>query len=173
MEQTKKKVKKFIQTDVLVIGGGAAGSMAAVAAAQKGCKVSLVLKGALSRSGNTIMAIATFRTDGESAYECGEKKANRKYTKDIFFENVVKDGYYLGDQNLVQLYVQEAAKRIRQFLFWGKMANQRFMFIPPGIWLSTGRSVGLTCRYAVRENQRIELMQDVFVQELLVIMDAS
>jgi len=165
---TKQKVDRIIQTDVLVLGGGAARAMAAVATARSGCKVVLCLKGALGRSGNTIMAIATFRADGQSAYECGERKADRKYTKDIFFENIVKDGYYLSEQDLVQLYVQDAAKRIRQFLKWGRLANQRFIFMPPSVWLTSGKSVGLTYRYAVQGQSNIDLHQDIMVQELLV-----
>ncbi|NNG01087.1 MAG: FAD-binding protein [Desulfobacteraceae bacterium] len=160
-------VDRVVETDVLVVGGGAAGTMAAVAAAQEGCRVAMVVKGSLGRSGNTIMAMATFRADGESAAECGEKKADPKYTKDVLFENIIKDGFYLSDQNLVRQYVADAGKRISQFLGWLRQKKQRVIFMPPGVWLTSGKAVGMACRYGVRQESNVDVHGDILIHELL------
>lgn len=47
---------KVIETDVLVIGGGAAGANAALKAADKGAKVAMVVKGLLGKSGCSVFA---------------------------------------------------------------------------------------------------------------------
>jgi succinate dehydrogenase/fumarate reductase flavoprotein subunit len=52
MEKGKRPRDKIIETDVLVLGSGAAGCGAAIAAKQKGVKVTLIDKGKLESSGN-------------------------------------------------------------------------------------------------------------------------
>jgi succinate dehydrogenase/fumarate reductase flavoprotein subunit len=52
MLKGKKPVERVLETDVLVLGSGAAGSGAAIAAKQKGVKVTLLDKGKLESSGN-------------------------------------------------------------------------------------------------------------------------
>ncbi|MBM3582137.1 MAG: FAD-binding protein, partial [Alphaproteobacteria bacterium] len=47
---------EVVETDVLVIGGGAAGANAAVKAADQGARVVLVVKGLLGKSGCSIFA---------------------------------------------------------------------------------------------------------------------
>ena len=49
---------KFSQTEcqVLVIGGGGAGAIAAIAAAEEGARVTLVNQGPVARTGLTVMA---------------------------------------------------------------------------------------------------------------------
>lgn len=59
---------EVIETDVLVIGGGAAGSNAAIKAQDRGARVTLVVKGLLGKSGCSIFAAFTplfTRTDEE------------------------------------------------------------------------------------------------------------
>jgi succinate dehydrogenase/fumarate reductase flavoprotein subunit len=50
---------EVLETDVLVIGGGAAGANAALKAADRGAKVTLVVKGLLGKSGCSIFAAFT------------------------------------------------------------------------------------------------------------------
>ena len=56
----------IVETDVLVIGGGGAGFRAAIGAAEKGAKVTLLSKGPLARCGASPMAGADFTLDGNS-----------------------------------------------------------------------------------------------------------
>lgn len=157
-----------VKTDVLVIGAGIAGTMAAVSSSQSGCSTALVSNGSLGRSGNSIMAIAIFRVDGESAHECGERKADKKFTRQKLFENIVKDGYYLSEQDIVRQYIQDVPEQMLKFLNWGREAKQRFMFLRPASWLTTGRSIGLTCRHAIKKQSSVQLFENIMVQELLM-----
>ncbi len=59
------------ETEVLVVGGGGAGSMAAVYASKQGARTTLVCKGQLGKSGATPLAGAGIQMDGKSACEMG------------------------------------------------------------------------------------------------------
>lgn len=82
------------QTDVLVIGGGGAGMMAAYEASKHGVRVALVSKGSLERSGCTVMAPGAIAGSGSWAQE-GD-------SPDIHFADTVKGGSYLNEQSLVR-----------------------------------------------------------------------
>jgi succinate dehydrogenase / fumarate reductase flavoprotein subunit len=161
-------VDRVVETDVLVVGGGGAGSSAAVAARRAQSKVTLVAKGGLGRSGNTIMASAALGLDGESAYRLGEKKADRAFTKDVLFKMIVKAGFYLSEQDLVQQFVEAAGERVKELLEVGRRAKQRFMFLPPGSWFTSGKAIGLACRQCLRDTGGIDVIEDVMICELLI-----
>ena len=156
-----------VKTDVLVVGGGGAGASAAVAARRANAEVTLAAKGGLGKSGNTIMASASVGMDGESAYRFGEKKADRKFTKEVLFERIVRGGFYLSEQDLARQYVEEAAKRVQEFIQLGRRAKQRFMFLPPGSWFTSGRAIGLACRQGVLETPGIDVVEDVIICDLI------
>jgi succinate dehydrogenase / fumarate reductase flavoprotein subunit len=167
MANVKGIMDLVVKTDVLVVGGGGAGASAAVAARRANAEVTLAAKGGLGKSGNTIMASASVGMDGESAYRFGEKKADRKFTKDVLFERIVKGGFYLSEQDLASQYVEEAAKRVQEFIQLGRRAKQRFMFLPPGSWFTSGRAIGLACRQGVLETPGIDVVEDVIICDLI------
>jgi len=88
------------ETEVLVIGGGGAGAMAAYEASKHGVDVMMVLKGRPQRCGNTIMApgaiagVGDWRIPGDSW--------------DIHFADTIKGGAFLGEQGLVRIMVEES-----------------------------------------------------------------
>jgi len=166
--EIKNLVDRMVKTDVLVVGGGGAGASAAVSAARAGSRVALAAKGPLGKSGNTIMSSAVVAMDGESAYKFGEKKADPALTKNVQFEKIIRHGFFLSEQKLVQQYVEEAAPRVFELLDWGKRAKQRFMFIEPNCWLTSGKAVGLACKKGVSETPGIELFEDVMICDLLI-----
>lgn len=158
---------RVLETDVLVVGGGGAGTSAAVAARRANSQVTMVAKGKVGRSGNTIMASAALGLDGEGAYRFGEKKADRAFTKDVLFKMIVKSGYYLSEQDLVEQFVDAAGERVKELIEAGRRAKQRFMFIPPGSWFTSGRAIGVACRHILRETGGIDVIEDVMICELL------
>lgn len=89
-----------VETDVLIVGGGAAGAMAAYEASKYGVKVTMVLKGRPQRSGNTVMApgaiagAGDWRVPGDS--------------KDVHFRDTVEGGAFLNEQKLVRILVEES-----------------------------------------------------------------
>ena len=59
MSTAPRKAVTSIETDVLVIGSGAAGMYAAIEAARAGCRVHLIDRSLIGRGGATVMAQMT------------------------------------------------------------------------------------------------------------------
>ncbi|MCB2191038.1 MAG: FAD-binding protein [Deltaproteobacteria bacterium] len=110
--------QKEIKTDVLVVGGGGAGFRAAIGAREKGVDTLLLSKGPLGRCGATPMAGADYTLDGRSLRELGFY-GEPKDSKQTFFEDIVKQGFYLNNQKLLEQYVSTAPDRLRELLEWG------------------------------------------------------
>ena len=92
-----------LKTDVLIIGGGAAGLRGAISAAEQNVKVIVVNKGAITRSG--ITPTAEFGILGQVHLEPGD-------SKEKLYEDVIRVGYNLSDQNLVNVYSNNIRKRM-------------------------------------------------------------
>jgi fumarate reductase (CoM/CoB) subunit A len=101
---------KFTETDVLVIGSGAAGFYAAIRAAESGLRVTLWEKGLAGRSGGTVSGA------GPSAYG---PFSDPEDSTDSHFRDTVKGGSYLSDQPLVRVLVEETQHRIKELEDWG------------------------------------------------------
>lgn len=155
-----------IKTDILCVGGGGAGVMAAVAAVKKGRKAVLVLKGALGRSGNTIMAGGSFAMDGPSAIKYGYD-GDPEFTREEWFEEIIKQSFYLADQKMVETFVHRAAPLVKQVVDWGQKAKQYFYFFKPGGFFTAGKSIGSALRQGVKEHSEIQTIEDVFITDIL------
>lgn len=95
------KINRTHRTQVLVVGAGAAGCRAAIAAADEGADVILANKGPVARSGITLTAgggiMAPFHPED---------------SPEFFFNDIIKNGYGLADQNLAAVVASEACDRI-------------------------------------------------------------
>lgn len=98
--------EKHTRTDVLVIGGAGAGLRAAIAAAEKGCAVTLLCKGKAGGRSNTAL-MAGWIT-----------RANAAATDELFHELVYAGGF-LNDQRLVEVFCSEVPKRIPDLTNYG------------------------------------------------------
>lgn len=166
---TNKYISRIIDTDVLAVGGSGAGVSAAIYASEKGAKVTLVSKGKIGYSGNAIMAGGGFGIDGYQAYHIlGIKEADPTFTPDRMFECVVKESYYLADQNMVEQYVYEAPQVIKRFLEWAARGGQHFNFYLPAGWQSAGLSWGRTTLQGLKEHPEIQVLEDTSIVEVLV-----
>ncbi|MEE4254643.1 MAG: FAD-dependent oxidoreductase [Desulfuromusa sp.] len=101
---------KSTETDVLVIGSGAAGFYAAIRAAESGMRVTLWEKGLAGRSGGTVSGA------GPSAYGSFSDPDD---SADSLFHDTVEGGSYLSDQPLVRILADEARLRIQELEDWG------------------------------------------------------
>ncbi len=115
-----------VPSDVLVIGGGAAGVRAALAASENGAKTMLVCKSPIARSGITITAgggiQAPFHPEDSEA---------------LFFQDVVRYGYGLADEPLVEALTMAAADRVLDLERYGvrfrmKEDGTRLQYQMPG-----------------------------------------
>ena len=81
-----------VETDVLIIGTGAAGCRAAIEAAEFGANVRLVSKGVFGRSGTTNMA--------EVVYAAAIGHTDRSDKPWFHFEDTIVDGHMSFDYQL-------------------------------------------------------------------------
>lgn len=102
--------------DVLVLGSGGAGMLAAVVAAEAGQKTVMVTKGQAARSGATATITGDCCVDGRTCVDLLGLKADRTDTVDAFFEDTITGGRFLNDQRLAEAMVCEVGpilKRMR------------------------------------------------------------
>jgi succinate dehydrogenase / fumarate reductase flavoprotein subunit len=164
-----KKIEKIIQSDILIVGGAGAAVMSALRAIQAGVSVAVAVKGKVGRSGNTIMIGGGFSIDGEGAKKyCGEENADQGYTPKQVFEKLVTSGFYLGDQRLQKLFVEEAPHAVNECLRWAKEAGQLFQFNPRSCsWRTSGAAFGKTIKQGIRHCAAADVYEDIMIVELL------
>ncbi len=156
-----------LKTDLLVIGGSGSASNAAVAAAQNGIGVLVVSKGKLGKSGNAIISTSNLSIDGETAYELGEKKAEKSLTKEKLFNTIVKASFYLNEQPLVQYFVEQCGKIVHEFLSIGRELKRPIRFRPPSGWITSSSTIGTIIARQIKKNPSIRVLEDTIVVDLL------
>jgi succinate dehydrogenase/fumarate reductase flavoprotein subunit len=100
--------ERYLETDVLVIGGGMAGCFAAVKAREKGCDVTLVDKGGVGRSGGTpwVTGIAIF---------------NPKWGHDLeeWIAFCLRNGEYMVNRTWLEMMLKDSFARYEDLSSWG------------------------------------------------------
>jgi len=105
---------KVFKTDVLVIGGGGAGSRAAIEADKLGVETTIICKGKYGASGCTPNSASEWM-----AYGVALGVANPKDSCEAHFQDIVKTGAYVCDQNLAKIIAYEAPDRFFELVEWG------------------------------------------------------
>ena|SRR5687768_3073024 len=161
-----------MQTDVLVIGAGAAGMYAALAAARAGSQVLLVDRSLIGRGGATVMAQMTV------AAAVGEEEPDhwRHHLADT-----LEAGRGLCDPALSQLLCEDGPACIREMGDWGvgwaRREGHLSQVHAPGHdrrrcvyvdFLNTGPAVSKTLRARVQRTPEIRRIGDLLVHELAV-----
>ena len=161
-------VARRLSTDVLIVGAGAAGCRAALGVAEAGASCALLNKGPVARSGITMTAGgvmgAPFHPDD---------------SEDLFYQDTVKFGHYLGDQNLIEMHAASARQRILDLDRYGVAFRKRsdgsfHQGRPPGptvprnvILRHEGYGIIAGLRRAVLARPTIDLVEDAAVLALL------
>ena len=159
------------ETDVLVIGSGAAGMYAAIEAARAGCRVLLADRSLIGRGGATVMAQMTV------AVALGSQ------TEDHWrhhLDDTIAAGRGLCDEGLAQLLCEEGPTCIREMDAWGVgWARQDGRIVQahaPGHdrprcvyvdFLNTGPAVSKTLRTAVNRTPDIRKAGDLCIVDLM------
>ncbi|MBA7624508.1 Fumarate reductase flavoprotein subunit [subsurface metagenome] len=99
-----------MSTDVLVVGSGAAGAMAAIKAMAEGAEVLVVTKGPFP-SGNSSIALA--------GYAVALGNADPRDNPQVHFEDSIKAGNGLSNQKLVRTWVTKIVELTREMDSWG------------------------------------------------------
>lgn len=162
-----------IVTDVLVVGAGAAGISAAMAAAKAGASALLVDKSLVGRSGATIMAQMTV------AAALGEQDPD-DWT--LHLADTLKAGRGLCNEELAGILCREAPERIRELdgwnVGWARDAEGRINGVAaPGHsvrrcvyvdFLSTGPAIAQTLRTQVSRAKGVKRVSGLSIRELVV-----
>jgi len=161
-----------LQADVLVVGSGAAGMYAAIAAARAGAEVLLVDRSLIGRGGATVMAQMTV------AVAVGEEEPDHW---EHHLADTLKAGRGLCDPALSQLLCEEGPACIREMDAWGVGWARRDGHLAqvhaPGHdrkrcvyvdFLNTGPAVSKTLRARVQRIGEIRRVGELLVHELAV-----
>jgi succinate dehydrogenase / fumarate reductase flavoprotein subunit len=161
-----------IDTDVLVIGSGAAGMYAAIEAARNGAKVLLADRSLIGRGGATVMAQMTV------ACALGEETPD---TWQHHYDDTIAAGRGLCDEALAQLLCEEAPDCIRELDRWGvgwaRKDGRITATMAPGHdrprcvyvdFINTGPAVSKTLRTAMARNPAIRKAGDLCIVDLVV-----
>jgi succinate dehydrogenase/fumarate reductase flavoprotein subunit len=110
-----------MESDIVVIGGGAAGLAAAVKASEEGVSTILIEK-EVNLGGTTLLAVGSVTAAGTILQE----KAKIKDTPDLFFEDLKKAAELWGlsdrfrdDQEMFKMYSREAGKTVNWLISLG------------------------------------------------------
>ncbi|HEY2532634.1 MAG TPA: FAD-binding protein [Xanthobacteraceae bacterium] len=160
-----------VETDVLIVGAGAAGMYAAIEAARSGARVLLADRSLIGRGGATVMAQMTV------AAAVGEEVADdwRHH-----YDDTVAAGRGLCDEPLARLLCEEAPECIRALDAWGVGWARRGGHITattaPGHdrprcvyvdFINTGPAVSKTLRAVIARNQNIRRAAELCVVDLV------
>ncbi len=101
--------------DVLVIGAGAAGMRAAIAASEEGASVCLVSKSLLGKA-HTVMA------EGGAAAALGN--ADERDNWKVHFRDTIKGGKHLNNWKMAKIHAEQAPERILELEKWGAVFDR-------------------------------------------------
>jgi len=164
---------KIVKSDVLIIGTEGAGARAAIEVCQQdeNAKVIGITKGLFSRSGATLTAGADINMDGASMMKLFGFEGRSYDNKDIYFEDIVEEGRFVNNQELVQILVDNAPEVVKEVADWGmridgywRAAGHRYA---RGV-LTTGVRIMVGLRKKIREFQdRICLHENIMAVDLI------
>ena len=99
-----------MRADILVIGAGGAGARAAIEAATREpeMKIMILNQGPIGKSGLTAMA-----NGGMQWVDHPDD------SPEFLFEDILRYGCYLNDQNLIEALTQEGPQRAQELIDWG------------------------------------------------------
>jgi len=159
------------ETDVLVIGSGAAGMYAAIEAARAGCRVLLADRSLIGRGGATVMAQMTV------AVALGAETPDHW---SHHYDDTLKAGRGLCNKPLAQLLCEDGPDRIRAMDEWGvgwaRKDGRITQAMAPGHdrprcvyvdFLNTGPAVSKTLRGVVNKSGAIRKAGDLCIVGLV------
>jgi fumarate reductase (CoM/CoB) subunit A len=103
-----------IETDVLIVGAGAAGIRAALAASEAGADVTMVAKGEVAQAGATFSTMS--RGWGIQAL-VGKERTQKNL--EAFYDDIMRVGLGECDPKLVRILVEESGPRFEDLISYG------------------------------------------------------
>ena len=162
-----------LETDVLVVGGGAAGMFAAVYAARNGASVILLDKNVVGRGGASIMAQMT------CASALGEVEPDNP---ELHLKDTLEAGRGLCNESLAALLCEGSPQRIRELagwnVDWARQDNGKFNQVKaPGHsrrrcvyvdFLCTGVAICAAMRGQTSRNAAVRVFNNVCLTDVVI-----
>ena len=179
--ERQRQMDAGIQCDVLVIGGGGAGLLAAETAASMGCSVVVLNKGWIGHTGSTVMAPGAFAAVDEAWCSPGDSRA-------IHLADTMRSGQQINHPGLAQKVVYSAADAAKLLESMGAFFDRdeqtgAIALLRPDEGHSCNRALSFqrrigqellfTLRSAADRSARIRLLDNVSVFHLLKADDGS
>lgn len=164
---------EFLETDVLVIGGGLAGCRAAIEAADNGADTIIVDRGVIGRFGATNCALWSIQAP------FGPRGIDPRDSPEQMFKDIVIYGRWIGNQNVIEVIANTACDRILDLERYGvkfrKTEDGRFYQTPfPGqtyprsVFVEeNGHAVATIIAAEVSRHENATMLNNFFTFELL------
>lgn len=168
-------IEESRDTDLLIIGAEGAGARAAIEASKYDLKITLITKGRdIAKGGATVIASqSSICIDSKNAYELLNLLGDQRDSPNIYFEDIIQEGKYLSDQNLVEAFVEEAPKRVKELVDWGFKFN-KLLHLPGHTYPrncygdpNTGPQMLRIFKGILRKRGNVEIVGDTLALDLL------
>jgi fumarate reductase (CoM/CoB) subunit A len=154
-----------IDTDILIVGAGLAGMIAAIEAAKSKQKVTLLTKNSFGKSGASYITRAGFSVV--------LKNKNSEDNPQIHFEDTIKSGKKINNRKLVKLLVEKAPEYIKRLADYGvKFEWKKYLggghSYPRMIYTKNknGPDITLPMSKFIRRQSNVKILQDIIVLDL-------
>lgn len=157
------------RTDIVVLGSGAAGLVAAATASAEGGEVVLITKGQVGRSGATVTISGDISVDGRTARELLHLEGDAADSIDTFFEDTVVGGKFLNDQPVVEAMVEEIGPEVRKLMDLGLRVSGP-LWAPGhryarGVWASGMEILQILSTVALAS--KVKFLEEFYATDLL------
>ncbi|MFQ5693154.1 MAG: FAD-binding protein, partial [Nitrospinota bacterium] len=163
-------VDEVVRTDVLIAGSEGAGARAAIAAHDAGASVTVVTKGFVGKSGATLTADADIDVDSRTCMKLFNLPGHPDDSVQVFFEDMVREGDWIGNQRLIQIHCEEAGPRVKDLVDWGirieRLTHAPGHRYPRGIWIE-GPEFARVLTQEIQKRPGIRLIETFMLTDLL------
>ena len=161
--------KKTIETDILIIGSGGAGSRAAIEVARNDTQVLVATKGIFTRCGATVTAGLDMDVPSSRVEEVCGIPGIMEDDEENFCRDMFEEGKYINNEELVWTHCSNAAKYVKELVDWGikiEGLNQSPGHRYPRSIISSGRSMVQTLKREIKK-YNIKFLENAMITNLL------
>ena len=159
---------KIIEADVLVVGGGAAATRAAIEAHDAGAKTALAVKGRFGLRGLRGTGATSYARVNYLYFPAVSKSVKPDEECEIIYKRIIQAGLGMADRRLVTILVDEGLEVRRTLEKLGVVhpPSQHTPVRPEGISREIDPMPGLA--NAIRANSEITVLEHTMVTDLLI-----
>lgn len=159
-----------LETDILIIGSGGAGMRAAAEASGLG-EVTVVTKGFAGIDGATVTAQADISVESGYCKRSLNLQGNLDDSMDIFAEDILREGEFLGDEEIIFEYVRRSGEEVKYLQEKGvrlrDLVKNPGHSYPRGVWVS-GIELCKALKKDVLSKNNIKIQEHTLLLDLVI-----